>query len=128
MRIIIRKKNEERAGDVIGDKLRKADKLAKKYLSEAQNKLGDKEAFYEALERALHNYLKAKLGIETSDISSDKITNILEEKNINTETITSFKDVLNDCDFARYTPITNTQMKDEYEKAKQVITQLDKQL
>ncbi len=126
--IFIRKKKEERDGDIVGNKLRKADKLAKKYLSEAQNKLGEKEAFYEALERALHNYLKGKLGIETSDISRDKITSILQEKEIDSETITSFKDVLNDCDFARYTPITNTQMKEEFEKAKQVITQLDKQL
>ena len=100
----------------------------KKYLSEAQKQLGNKEAFYEALERALHNYLKAKLGVETSDISSEKITDLLKNKQINTSTIQSFIDVLNDCDFARYTPITNVQMEEEYEKAKQVITQLDKQL
>jgi len=126
--IIIKKKKEEKEGDILGNKLRKADKLAKKYLSEAQNKLGEKEAFYEALERALHNYLKAKLGIETSDISRDKITQLLQEKEVDTASILSFTDVLNDCDFARYTPITDTQMKQEFEKAKQVITQLDKQL
>lgn len=126
--IFINKKKEEREGDVLGNKLRKADKLAKKYLSEAEKQLGNKEAFYEALERALHNYLKAKLGVETSDISRDKITDLLKNKQINNTNITSFIDVLNDCDFARYTPITNVQMKEEYEKAKQVITQLDKQL
>ena len=126
--IFIQKKKEERDGDIVGNKLRKADKLAKKYLSEAQNKLGQKEAFYEALERALHNYLKAKLGIETSDISRDKITELLKEKGVENTTVTSFTDVLNDCDFARYTPITDTEMKQEYEKAKQVITQLDKDL
>ena len=62
------------------DKQRKAERLAKKYLSEAQKQLGKKEAFYEALERALHNYLKAKLGIETADISKEKITQILKIK------------------------------------------------
>ncbi|WP_440120147.1 BatD family protein [Tenacibaculum sp. Ill] len=126
--IVIQKKKEERDSDVLGNKLRKADKLAKKYLSEAQKQLGNKEAFYEALERALHNYLKAKLGVETSDISREKITDLLADKNVNKETINSFIEVFNDCDFARYTPITNVQMKEEYEKAKQVITQLDRQL
>lgn len=126
--IYINRKKEERDGDIIGNKQRKADRLAKKYLYEAQKKLGDKEPFYEALERALHNYLKAKLGIETLDISRDKITELLEEKNVNTETIKNFIAVFNDCDFARYTPITKVQMKEEYEKAKQVITELDKQL
>ncbi|WP_299005600.1 BatD family protein [uncultured Tenacibaculum sp.] len=126
--IIIQKKKEERDSDVLGNKLRKADKLAKKYLSEAQKQLGNKEAFYEALERALHNYLKAKLGVETSDISREKITDLLANRKVNMETINNFIDVFNDCDFARYTPITNVQMKEEYEKAKQVITQLDRQL
>ncbi|WP_064965991.1 BatD family protein [Tenacibaculum ovolyticum] len=126
--IYINRKKEERDGDIIGNKQRKADRLAKKYLYEAQKKLGDKEPFYEALERALHNYLKAKLGIETLDISRDKITELLEEKSVNTETIKNFIAVFNDCDFARYTPITKVQMKEEYEKAKQVITELDKQL
>nr|BFF39615.1 BatD family protein [Tenacibaculum mesophilum] len=126
--IIIQKKREERNSDVLGNKLRKADKLAKKYLSEAQKQLGNKEAFYEALERALHNYLKAKLGVETSDISREKITDLLANKNVSKEIISNFIEVFNNCDFARYTPITNTQMKEEYEKAKQVITQLDRQL
>ena len=126
--IFIQKKKEECDGDIAGNKKRRADRLAKKYLSEAQKELGNKEAFYEALERALHNYLKAKLSVETSDISTEKITDLLQEKQVDSTSIKNFIDVLNDCDFARYTPITNVQMEEEYEKAKQVITQLDKQL
>ncbi|WP_408037272.1 BatD family protein [Tenacibaculum amylolyticum] len=126
--IILQKKNEERNADIIGNKQRKADRLAKKYLSEAKLQLGNKEPFYEALERALHNYLKAKLYVETSDISRDKITQILEDKKVDTASINNFIDVLKNCDFARYTPIDNVQMKQEFENAKQVITQLDKQL
>jgi len=126
--IVIYNKTAERNSDLIGVKQRKADRLAKKYLSEAKKQLGNKEAFYIALEKALHNYLKAKLQIETSDISRDKITNILQSRNVNKTTITTFIDVLNDCDFARYTPITEVMMQAEYEKAIQVITEIDKQL
>ncbi|MDY0781195.1 BatD family protein [Tenacibaculum sp. IB213877] len=126
--IFIGKKKEERDSDIIGNKQRKADKLAKKYLSEAQKQLGNKERFYESLERALHNYLKAKLKVETADISKEKISQLLTDKNVDQTTISNFIEVLNDCDFARYTPTTNVQMNAEYEKAKQVITQLDKQL
>jgi hypothetical protein len=126
--IFIAKKNEERSNDIIGNKTRKAERLAKKYLSEAQKQLGKKEAFYEALERALHNYLKAKLGIETADISKEKITEILENKKIETTTIHQFIEVLKHSDMARYSQITNTEMEAEFERAKQVIVQLDKQL
>ena len=121
-------KSAKRNSDIVGVKQRKADKLAKKYLSEAKKQLGNKEAFYIALEKALHNYLKAKLQIETTDISKDKITKILQSKNVKNPDIKAFIDVLNDCDFARYTPITDVMMNDEFEKAKQVITALDKQL
>lgn len=126
--ILIAINNKKRNSDVVGIKLRKAEKLARKYLSEAQKQLGKKEAFYEALERALHNYLKAKLNIETSDISKENITKILAEKNIDETTIKQFIDVLKASDFARYTPVTNTEMKQEFERAKQVIVELDKQL
>jgi hypothetical protein len=126
--IIIAKNNEKRNSDVIGRKQRKAERLAKKYLSDAQKQLGKKEAFYEALERALHNYLKAKLSIEIADISKEKITQILQQKKVDEPTIHQFIDVLKASDFARYTPITDTEMKQEFERAKQVIVQLDKQL
>ena len=126
--ILIAKRNDKKNNDLIGNKLRKAERLAKKYLSEAKKQLGKKEAFYEALERALHNYLKAKLGIETADISEDKITEILKTKNINSTSINEFIEVLKQSDLARYTPISNSEMKEEFERAKQVIVQLDKQL
>ena len=126
--IVIAKRNEARSNDVLGNKLRKADRLAKKYLSEAKKQLGTKEAFYLALEKALHNYLKAKLRIETSDISKEKITELLKRKSINESTIRSFIEVFNSCDMARYSPISVVEMKGDYEKSKLVITQIDKQL
>jgi hypothetical protein len=126
--IVIAKNNEKRNSDVIGIKQRKAERLAKKYLSKAQKQLGKKEAFYEALERALHNYLKAKLGIEIADISKEKIAQILQQKNVDETSIKQFIEVLEHSDLARYSPITNTEMKQEFERAKLVIVQLDKQL
>ncbi len=121
-------KKRERENDIIGNKRRKASKLAKKYLSNAKKLLGKKESFYEALEKALHNFLKAKLHIETSDISKDKIENILRDKNVNDNLIKQFIKVLNDCEFARYAPSSNLQMEKDYQNAADVITNLDKVL
>lgn len=126
--IFIGKKKRERDMDVIGNKRRKADRLAKKYLSQARKELGKKEAFYVALEKALHNYLKAKLHVETSEISKDKIAEILKGKQVEEKIIQDFTGVLDSCDYARYTPSTDVMMKQEYEKAREVIANLDKQL
>ncbi len=126
--IFIGKKKKERDSDIVGNKRRKADKLARKYLSQARKVLGKKEEFYIALERALHNYLKAKLHVETFDISKDKIAEILKNRKVDEAVIEEFKIVLNNSDFARYAPTTNVLMKEDYEKAKQVIAKIDKQL
>jgi len=126
--IFIGKKKKERDSDIVGNKRRKADRLARKYLSQAKKQLGKKEEFYIALEKALHNYLKAKLHVETSDISKERIAEILQSKSVNEQTINEFKTVLDNCDYARYTPSTDVMMKQEYEKAKEIIAKIDKQL
>jgi predicted house-cleaning noncanonical NTP pyrophosphatase (MazG superfamily) len=126
--IIIGKKRAKRAGDIFGNKIRNANRLARKYLSEAKKQLGKKEAFYIALEKALHNFLKAKLQIETSEISKEKIAELLQSKGVDAATINKFITALNDCDFARYTPTTDVMMKNEYEKTIEILTEIDKQL
>jgi hypothetical protein len=126
--IFIGKKKKERDSDIIGNKRRKADRLARKFLSQAKKQLGKKEAFYIALEKALHNYLKAKLHVETSEISKEKIAEILRTKKVDESIIKEFNTVLENCDFARYAPSTNVMMKQDYENAKEVISKIDKEL
>lgn len=126
--IVFRKKRDSLAGDVAGNKVRRANKLARKYLSAAKKELGNKDSFYVALERALHNYLKAKLKIETSDFSKDKIVELLNKKNIETNTIQGFIALLENCEAARYSPFSDVQMQADYETASEVISQMDKQL
>jgi len=126
--ILVRRKRDERLADVVGNKVRKADRLAKKYLGDAKLSLGQKEAFYVALEKALHNYLKAKLQIETSEFSKDKISDILNERQVNSKTLIEFISILKNCELARYTPITQVEMQEDYDKSSRTISEIDKQM
>ena len=125
--IFIRKKKAVRDADVYGNKIRKANKLARKYLGNAKKSLGKKEAFYIALEKALHNYLKAKLHIESNDLSKDKIKNLLIKKGVEEPIINDFKSILESCELARYTPIDIVTMQEDYVKAAKTISLIDKQ-
>ena len=119
----------QRASDVEGNKVRAANRLAKKYLGEAKRKLGDKNTFYEALERALHNYLKAKLKIETAEMSKDKITELLLNQKANEATVTQFMALLANCEMARYSQHhTDSSMEKDFGDAVEVISALDKQV
>ncbi|TDN88101.1 oxygen tolerance protein BatD [Salegentibacter sp. 24] len=126
--ILFGKRRDAMAADVIGNRRKKADKLARKYLSEAKKNLGHQQRFYESLERAMHNYLKAKLHIQTSEMSKERIVEILNEKNVALETSAGFIEVLKSCEFARYTPASDTAQQEDYDKAVRVISKLDKNL
>ncbi len=126
--VLGRKKKEAIDADEFGNKIRRNNKLAKKYLSEAKKQLGNKIPFYMAMEKALHNFLKAKLHIETSEMSKENIQEILENKQAQRETITQFIQLMNDCEFARYAPSTDVAMQQDFEKAVTLISELEKQL
>ena len=126
--IIAGKERNKRLNDVEGNKLRKANKLAKKYLSDAKKNITDKATFYEALERALHNYLKAKLNIETTEFSKERISELLSDKKVAGVIIDDFISILKSCEFARYTPTSNVSINEDYNKAVNVIASIDKQI
>ncbi|TXK78771.1 BatD family protein [Mesonia sp. K4-1] len=126
--ILFGKKRKERLNDVAGNRVKKADKLAKKYLSEAKKNIGNPSAFYLALEKSLHNFLKAKLSIQTSEMSKDRIKVILREKGIKEMTINDFIQLLQNCEMARYSPSSQASMEQDYEKAAQVLSLIDKDL
>lgn len=126
--IVFRRKKAIRDADFVGNRVRKADKLAKKYLSDAKKSLGQKEAFYVGLEKALHNYLKANLRIETSDFSKEKISTLLSERQVSDDAISEFVNLLKNCELARYTPITQVEMKQDYDRASKTISLIDKQI
>lgn len=115
------------AGDVTGNRLKRNNKLARKYLGEAKKNLANKELFYESLERCLHNFLKAKLSIETTEMSNENIEELLVNRAISVETIESFMKLKNACEYARYTPTEQVEIHNDYDNAIQVISELEKQ-
>ncbi|MDM1487717.1 protein BatD, partial [Acinetobacter towneri] len=115
------------ASDLDGIRLRNNNRLAKKYLGEAKKNINNKELFYEALERCLHNFLKAKLDMVTSEMSNDNITEILVDKNITEEAIKGFMDLKNACEWARYAPTDQVNINKDYDTAITVISELEKQ-
>jgi len=114
--------------DPVTERQKTANRLAKKYLSSAKKALRKKEAFYEALERALHNYLKAKLRILTADFSKDRIISLLKDKKVEINLIKEFVALLSDCEAARYAPTTSVRMQEDFDRASKLISKMDKQL
>jgi hypothetical protein len=126
--MIFRNKKEARDGDVLGNRIRRSNKLAKKYLSEAKKQFQNKELFYIAMEKALHNFLKAKLNIETSEMSKDTIRTILLERKASEHTVSEFIKLVENCEFARYAPSASGAIQSDFDKAVGLISELEKQI
>ena len=118
----------QKSKDSASNKQRLAEKLAKKYLSSAKKAFGNQVAFYEALERALHNYLKAKLKIETIELSKTKIAELLENKKVDKVIATEFIAVIENCERARYAPESVGSIQTDFEKASRAMAMIDRQL
>ncbi len=114
--------------DVIKQKQRRAEQLTKKYLSSAKKHFDDQAQFYEVLERALHNYLKAKLKIETTELSKSKIKNLLHQNNVDKKTALEYVEVIESCERARYSPESLVNMKDDFKNASSLIGKIDRQI
>ena len=125
--ILIGNTRRKRLNDIEGKRYRIATRLAKKYLSEAKNNIGKQELFYDSLERALHNYLKAKLAIVTSEFSKEKIIELLTDRKVEKNVVSDFEGLLKSCEFARYTPTSDVAIQKDYNKAVKVISSIDKQ-
>ena len=126
--VIFFKSNNITSSKLKESKSRRANKLAKKYLSEARKNLENKDMFYVALEKALHNFLKSKLFIETSDYSKEKISKLLYSKDIEKESLELFIKLIENCEFARFTPASEFKINNDYENAVKVITKIDKEI
>ncbi len=126
--VLFKKRKDAEDADIVGNKKKKSNALAKKYLSEAKKHINNKEPFYIALEKAMHNFLKSKLSIETTEMSKDKIKDILLSRDVNVDTVNQFLLLTESCELARYAPSTSTIIHKDYEKAVEIISNLEKQI
>ena len=108
------------------DELKLARNKINKLLDESKVLIGNKEKFYESIDKALTIYLKTKLTIKNSDFKNEVIQTKLEQMNVEKNTVDLLFEIFENCQLARYTPLNIDAMSDDYNKTKQFIEQLEK--
>jgi hypothetical protein len=112
-------------------KNRRANKLARKRLSAAAHllKIGKQQGFYEELLRAMWEYLGNKLNIPVAELSRQKTQSALGERQVKEADIAAFLNVIDECELARYSPISGQQaMEQLYDEAAETITKIEQQV
>ena len=113
-------------------KNKQANKIALKRLSAAQKciKENNFERFFEEIEKSLWGYFADKFQISIADLSKETINIYFKEFAIQKITKETFIALLDECEFARYTPSDNrnTQMEVTLNKAKKIIIEVETEL
>ena len=107
---------------------RKASMRSKKRLSVAKLHLDKQEtaAFYEALSKAIWSYFSEKMNIPYSEISRDKIEDLLIEKEIKLSLRQTLSSILEQCEIARFAAVSSqSDLSEIYENTANLLTKID---
>lgn len=110
-------------------RIRNANKVAVKRLKLSKKFLSDnkRDEFYDEILKALWGYVSDKLNIPMSRLSKDNIEEKLCNYGVDNELIKEFLSVLDNCEFARFSPseAANTGMEKIYEEALRIIGKME---
>lgn len=119
------KRSRKISSDVVRVRNRRANKTAKLKLRQSQiylkeNKL---QEFYTELHTALSGYIADKLSIPYADMQKSTIENQLIQRGIESEKVSDFINLLDECEMVRYSPnYSSSNMSVHYQKAQDFIS------
>ncbi len=106
---------------------RNANRAAAKHLAAARKHLngGDKKLFYEAVYKGLYGYVADKLNIPGAALNKAYISEQLRERGVAEEIIARVEETFDLCEMARFAPLSGISEADVYEKARQLINDME---
>lgn len=125
--MVWRNRNRENNKDQVKVRERNANKMAAQHLANAQRQLsgGNEKAFYEAIYKGLYGYLSHKFNIDAADMSQENIKERLTNSGVSDERIAQLTDTLNRCEMARYAPVSGISQQEVFDKAKNIINDIE---
>jgi hypothetical protein len=115
--------------DLQGSRFRKASLVSRKHLAMARKHLetSGRDEFLEALARALWGYIADKFNIEFSNLNRDNLRGVLESRGVDSKTIESFIETLDNAEFLRFAPGTGEgDLHELLARSEQVIDTIEK--
>lgn len=127
--ILIYRKRLGELQDLTTLRSKKAGSVARKRLRKAAAamKANKPDLFYEEILKAVWGYLGDKLKMPTSELSRSNVKDELEKAAVDADVIGKVIDIVDECEFARYSPINKSAgMKPLYDRTAETIGAIDK--
>ena len=116
--------------DVVKVRSRKAGRIAAKHLANAKQQLAanNNAAFYEAMFKGLYGYLSDKLNINYANLDRETIAAALRKRALDEQVVNQLLETLDLCEMARYAPVTHISTNQVFEKAKDIINDIESKI
>lgn len=121
------KKYIKSRSDVAKVKNKKANKVALRRLKKSKGFMtsGNRTKFFEEMLKALWGYMGDKLTIDIANLTKERVREELAGRGIDEEQTNSFLELVSDCEMAQYSPEMGIEMEEIYEKALNIIGNLE---
>lgn len=126
--MVVLSKRARLYSDAKGLKFAKASKTAKKRLElgEKYLKANNRDAFYDAILKAVWGYLSDRMGIPASELNRDNVKEELVKLGATEQLYTDVLWILDECEMARYTPQSQlAPLEEVYQKTATSIRELE---
>ena len=118
--------------NILDRKHKIANKIANKKLRKASECIKNKnfEGFFEETEKSLWGYFADKFKVQIADLSKESVESYFNDNNIKKDVEIRFIELINHCEFARYSPSNNKdkQMSGILSSAKKIIIDVESEL
>lgn len=115
--------------DIVGQKMRKAQRKANNHLKKAEALLADGgKEFYDEIFAAIYGYIQERMNMGISEMNKNDIRTRLDSKKINKENIDQLIEILESCEMARFAPMGDVSKQDLISKSKSIISNIEKQV
>lgn len=126
---LLHRRREQRLGDREGQRRRGADKVAKQRLAAAAAALekNDRNAFHDALGKALEGYFADKFNLGVAEVNETTIREKLRSMD-DGRTAEAYITLINDSQMARFAPLETKPQRQAYDEAAAIISRIEHQL
>lgn len=125
--LLWQRRREAEAADVLGTRRKRADKVARQRLQEAEKAMtaGDQGRFHDALIKALQGYVMDRFGLSLMELDSEHLREHTGRMKDGNATIERYLALVAACEQARFAPVQEAPMQDLYTQAVNVIGEFE---
>ena len=109
------------------EKIKQLYKKIKKDLHSAEKLIGNKDEFYDIIEKSIYNFLQVRFSIETNKLSKESITKQMMSEGISNKTIEIILKLVESCERARYSNSSDHKMTSDLNIANKIFDEILKQ-